>query len=150
VPRHADTERPHACSTRTQERRIGFVGVALAVTVVSVVLTRTAFARITVNIVHAPAVVADHDRQFVVTGPIACTAEEREYLEVTLTQRATGAVAAGRTRITCSGAVAQWEIHASAQGAERLQEGPATAVALARTATVEASRMRISGWFASH
>ena len=96
-------------------------------------LTRTAFARITVNTVDAVAVVADNGRHLVVTGPIACTAEERAYLEITVTQRATGAVATGRTRITCSGAVAQWEIHAPAQGAERFQEGSATAVAFART-----------------
>ena len=116
------------------KRRIGVVGAALAVAVVSVVLTGTAFARITVNTVDPLAVVADNGRHLVVTGPIACTAEERAYLEITVTQRATGAVAAGRTRITCSGAVAQWQIHASAQGAERFQEGPVTAVALARTA----------------
>ena len=115
-----------------KKRRIGVVGAALAVTVVSIVLTRTAFARITVNTVDTLAVVADNGRHLVVSGPIACTAEERAYLEITVTQRATGAVAAGRTRITCSGAVAQWQIHASAQGAERFQEGPATAVALAR------------------
>ena len=117
-----------------KKRRIGFVGAALAVTVVSVVLTPTAFARITVNTVDTLAVIADNGRHLVVKGPIACTAEERAYLEITVTQRATGAVAAGRTRITCSGAVAQWEIHASTQSAERFQEGPATAVALARTA----------------
>lgn len=118
-----------------KKRRIGVVGAALAVTVVSIVLTRTTFARITVNTVDAHAVVADNGRHLVLTGPIACTEEERAYLEVTVTQRATGAVAAGRTRIACRGAVAQWEIHASAQGAERFQEGPAIAVALARTAS---------------
>ena len=94
-----------------KNRRIGFVGAALAVTVVSVVLTPTAFARITVNTVDTLAVVADNGRHLVVKGPIACTAEERAYLEITVTQRATGAVAAGRTRITCSGADAEWEIH---------------------------------------
>ena len=102
-----------------QKRRIGFVGAALAVTVVSVVLTPTAFARITVNTVDTPAVVADNGRHLVVKGPIAFSAEARAYLEVTVTQRATGAVAAARTRITCSSAIAQWEIHASTQGAER-------------------------------
>jgi len=117
-----------------KKRRIGFVSGAVAVTVVSVVLTRTAFARITVNTVDTLAVVADNGRHLVLTGPIACTPDDRAYLEVTVTQRATGAVAAGRTRITCSGAVAQWELHASTRGAERFQEGPATAVALARTA----------------
>jgi hypothetical protein len=50
-----------------------------------------------------------------------------------VTQRDTGAVAVGRTRITCTGAVEQWETHASTQGPEPFQQGPATAVALART-----------------
>jgi hypothetical protein len=119
---------------RSKKRQIGLVSGAVAMTVVSLLLTRTAFARITVNTVDTLAVVADNGRHLVLSGPIACTPDERAYLEVTVTQRATGAVAAGRTRITCSGAVAQWELHASARGAERFQEGPATAVALARTA----------------
>ena len=55
------------------------------------------------------------------------------YLEVTVTQRATGAVAEGRTRITCTGNTQQWQVHASTQGKETFQEGPATAVALGRT-----------------
>lgn len=115
-------------------RQIGLVSAALVMTIVSLLVTRTALARITVNTIDTVAVVGDNGRHLVVTGPIACTQDERAYLEVTVTQRATGAVAAGRTRITCSGAVAQWEIHASARGAERFQDGPATAVALARTA----------------
>ena len=120
-------------------RQIGVVCAALVTTVVALLLTRTAFARITVNTVDPLAVVADNGRHLVVTGPIACSPDERAYLEVTVTQRATGAVAAGRTRVTCNGAVAQWEIHAPARGAERFQEGPATAVALARTTNGAAS-----------
>ena len=68
-----------------KKRRIGFVSGAVAVTVVSVVLTRTAFARITVNTVDTLAVVADNGRHLVLTGPIACTPDDRAYLEVTVT-----------------------------------------------------------------
>jgi hypothetical protein len=118
---------------KRMKRQIGLVSV-LAVTVVSLMLTRPALARITVNTADPFAVVTDNGRHLVVTGPIACTPNERAYIETTVTQRATGAVATGRTRVTCSGAVAQWEIHASTQGAQRFQEGPATAVVLARTA----------------
>ena len=50
-----------------------------------------------------------------------------------MTQRSTGAVAQGLTRITCTGDIQQWEIHASKRGKEIFEEGPATAVALART-----------------
>jgi hypothetical protein len=116
------------------KRQIGLAGGAVAMTVLSVFLTRTMFARVVGNTVDAFSVVTDNGRHLVLTGPIACTPSERAYIEVTVTQRATGAVAAGRTRITCTGAFVQWEIHASAQVAERFQEGPATAVALARTA----------------
>jgi hypothetical protein len=120
--------------TRTgKKRQIGFAGGAVAVTVLSVVLTRMTFARVVGNTVDPLAVVTDNGRHLVLTGPIACTPNEIALVEVTVTQRDTGAVAVGRTRITCTGAVVQWEIHASTQLAERFEEGPATAVALART-----------------
>lgn len=67
------------------------------------------------------------------TGPIECTENERAYVRVTVTQRPTGAVAEGRTLITCTGGTQQWEVHAAIQGKESFQEGPATAVGLART-----------------
>jgi hypothetical protein len=118
----------------SKKRQIGFAGGVVAMTVLGVFLTRTTFARVVGNTIDPLAVVTDTGRHLVLTGPIACTPNERAYVEVTVTQRATGAVAVGRTRITCTGAVAQWEIHASTQVAERFQEGPATAVALARTA----------------
>ncbi|MGH8583369.1 MAG: hypothetical protein ACREWG_11410 [Gammaproteobacteria bacterium] len=72
-------------------------------------------------------------RHLIVTGPIACTASERAYLRVTVTQRETGAGAVGRTRIICTGDTQQWEVHAATRGKESFQEGRATAVALART-----------------
>jgi hypothetical protein len=98
------------------------------------VLTRATFARVVGNTVDPLAAITDNGRHLVLTGPIACTPNESAYVDVTVTQRDTGAVAVGHTRITCTGAVVQWEIHASTHGAERFQEGPATAVALARTA----------------
>jgi hypothetical protein len=39
-------------------------------------------------------------------------------------------VAKGRTLIDCTGALQQWEIHASTRGQATFEEGPATAVAL--------------------
>ena len=67
------------------------------------------------------------------TGPLGCTAGERAYLRVTVTQRATGAVAEGRTVVTCTGNIERWQVHASTQGNETFQPGPATAVAIAHT-----------------
>jgi hypothetical protein len=94
-----------------------------------------ALARIVANTIDPVAVVVDDGRHLVVTGPITCTANERAYLRVTVTQQTTGAVAEGRTLITCTGGVQQWEVHAATQGRKTFEEGPATAVALGRTTT---------------
>jgi len=51
--------------------------------------------------------------------------ERAAYLRVTVTQRTTGAVAEGRTLITCTGGVQQWEVHAATQGKNTFEEGPA-------------------------
>jgi hypothetical protein len=50
------------------------------------------------NTIDPVAVGADHGQHILVTGPIACTAGERAQLRVTVTQRATGAIAEGRPR----------------------------------------------------
>jgi hypothetical protein len=119
---------------RSKKRQIGLVAVAVVMAIGSLFLARTAFARVVSNTIDPLAIVTANGRHLVVTGPIACTTNERAYLEVTVTQRATGAVADGRTRITCTGDIGRWEVHASTHGNELFQAGPATAVALARTA----------------
>jgi hypothetical protein len=98
-----------------------------------VCITPLAFAGVALNTIDPVAIVTDNGRHLIVTGPIECTESERAYLRVTVTQRATGAVAQGRTRITCTGDTQHWEVHASLQGDEAFQEGSATAVALGRT-----------------
>jgi hypothetical protein len=109
------------------------VSAALVLILLGVCLAPVAFAGISSNTIDPVAIVTDYGRHIILTGPIACTEGESAYLRVTVTQRATGAVAEGRTLITCTGNTQAWEVHASAQGEETLQEGPATAVALART-----------------
>lgn len=106
---------------------------AVIMTVAGMLVAPMAFARITANTIDAVATVTDHGRQLVVTGPIACTEGERLSLRVTVTQRATGAVAMGRTVVSCTGGNQQWEVHASARGKETFEVGPATAAALGRT-----------------
>ena len=64
-----------------------------------------------------------------VTGPVICTAGETIDIRVTLTQRATGALAEGFTRFSCAGALQHWLIDASTRGRESFQDGPATASA---------------------
>jgi hypothetical protein len=105
----------------------------MVMALVGVGITTPAFARIVGNTIDPIAIVTDDGRHLVVTGPIECTAGESAYLRVTVTQRATGALAEGRTLITCTGDTQQWEVHASRQGNETFQEGPATAVASGRT-----------------
>ena len=118
---------------RTKKRMICLVSVAIGMTAVGVFVAPTAFARITGNTIDPVAIVTDNGRHIIVTGPISCTESERAYLRVTVTQRSTGAVAEGRTLITCIEDTQQWEAHASTQGKATFEEGPATAVAVAHT-----------------
>ena len=118
---------------RTRKRMIRLATVAIGLTVVGGFGAHAAFARITANTIDPVAIVADNGRDVIVTGPLSCTAGDRAYLRVTVTQRSTGAVAQGRTLITCIESTQQWEVHASTQGEETFEEGPATATAVART-----------------
>jgi len=96
-------------------------------------LAPRAFAKVARNTIDAVAIVTDNGRHILVTGPIACTESQPAYLRVTVTQRSTGAVAEGGTLVACTAAAQQWAIQASTQGQASFQEGPATAVAVART-----------------
>jgi hypothetical protein len=107
------------------------------VTLLSAGLAPAAFARIMKNTIDPLAIVTDGGRQLIVTGPEACNAGERSILRVIVTQRSTGAVAEGRTRLLCTGNtpddIQPWEVHATTQGEATFEEGLATAVALGRT-----------------
>jgi hypothetical protein len=111
----------------------GLVSVAMVLILVGVCLAPLTFAGVALNTIDPVAIVTDHGRHIIVTGPMACTAGERASLRVTVRPPATAPVAGGRTRMTCTGATQQWEVHASIQGNEIFQEGLATAVALGRT-----------------
>jgi hypothetical protein len=117
----------------TKKRMICLVSAAIGMTVAGVFAAHTAFARITANTIDPVAIVTDNGRHVIATGPISCTEGEQAYLRVTVTQRSTGAVAEGRTLFTCTETTQQWEAHASTQGKETFEEGPATAVAVAHT-----------------
>ena len=118
---------------RTRNRRTRLASVALGMAVVGVIGVPSAFARITANTIDPVAIAVDNGRDVIVTGPLSCTEGERAYLRVTVTQSSTGAVAEGRTLITCIESTQQWGVHASTQGKETFEEGPATATAVART-----------------
>jgi hypothetical protein len=99
------------------------VSAAMVMTLAGVLVAPTAFAKIATNTIDPLAIVTDNGLHIIVTGPIACTEGERAYLRVTVSQRATAAVAEGRTLITCTGNTQQWEVHASTQGNETLRKG---------------------------
>lgn len=120
-----------AQSTRNHMKCLVLAAMTLALG--GVCIAPTAFAGVVLNTIDTVALMTDHGRHIIATGPVGCTERERAYLRMTVTQRATGAVAEGHTRLTCTGNTQQWEVHASTRGKETFEEGPATAVALART-----------------
>ena len=114
------------------DRRFG--SAAVAASLAFLILAPWAFARIINNTIDPVVTVTDHGRLLIITGPISCTRGERAFLRVTVTQRAAGAIAEGRGRVVCTGNNRQWEVHAATQGKEVFGEGPALAVAIARSA----------------
>jgi hypothetical protein len=91
-------------------------------------------ARIMRNTIDTVATIGLHNRQVVLTGPIeVLPAGEMVFLRVTVTQRSTGAVAEGIAFLVGTGAVQQWRVRAFALTRDRFEEGPAIAVALARS-----------------
>jgi len=98
---------------------------------VGVFIAPVALAQIVLNTINPVSVATSNGRHLVVTGSIACTSGEKAYLRVTVTQRTTGAVAEGRSRVTCTGETQQWEVHAATQGEETFEARPASAVAVA-------------------
>lgn len=94
----------------------------------------TSHAKLAANTIDPLAIVTDNGRHLIVTGPIQGTVGgERGYVRVTVTQRSTGAVAEGSAAFDLTGAVEQWDVHATTQGKATFQPGPATVVAMART-----------------
>ena len=120
--------------TQSTKKHIRYlVAAAVALLLAAVFVGPVAFAKVVRNTIDPVAIVTDNGRHVIVTGPIECIEGQKGYLHVTVTQRTTGAVAEGRTMITCTGLTQQWEIHAAPQGKESFTEGDATAVGLART-----------------
>jgi len=109
------------------------VAAALVLTLVSICSAPLAFAGVSFNTIDPVAIVTDNGSQIIVTGPITCTKRQRAFLRVRVTQRATGAVATGRTRLLCTGEAQHWAVQAAIHGDAPFQEGQATAVAFGRT-----------------
>jgi len=112
-----------------------FVSAVTVLALVGVCIAPMTFAAITSPTINPLAIVTDNGRHLIVSGPMVCTESETVELRVQVTQRATEAVAEGRTRLTCTGAPQHWDVDAAIQGNETFREGSATAVAFGRTTT---------------
>ena len=71
-----------------------------------------------------------HGGHVQVSGHVVCAEGAVADLRVTITQRGTGAVAEGTTRIACTGHEAPWEIQGATVGRGAFSAGPATACGL--------------------
>ena len=111
----------------------GLVSAAVVLALVGVCIAPRVFAKVMQNTINPVAIVTDNGRHIRVTGPLGCSGSEPAYLRVTVTQRSTGAVSEGSALIACTADIQQWAVQASTQGNATFQEGPAVAVALART-----------------
>ena len=69
-----------------------------------------------------------------IAGPVRCTKGGRARIDVTVTQRATGAVARGTWTGRCTGASRRWTIPAARAVTGRFEAGSATACAAAAAA----------------
>ena len=118
----------------TVASRRGLVTAVIFSSLALLILAPVAIARIVKNTIDPLATITDRGRLVTVTGPISCTRGEQVFLRVTLTQRTTGAFAEGSGRFACTGNDQQWEVHAATQGKASFNDGPAIAVAIARSA----------------
>jgi hypothetical protein len=119
--------------TMKQYRR-WLVPVAIFVTLAGVFIARTAFARLVLNTIDPVASLSERGRHLALTGPLqVLPAGERVVLRVTVTQRATGALAEGETQFAASGVLQQWSLRAQTMGRKTFAPGPARATALALT-----------------
>jgi len=109
------------------------VPAAIVLTLASVFLARTAFAKIANNTIDPIGILNDKGRHLTVTGPLAVTEGERIELRVIVTQWTTGALAEGAAILTGTGTTNQWEVQMQTEGRATFEAGPATAVAIART-----------------
>ena len=109
------------------------VSTVMFLTLLGLMVAPVAQAKITLNTIDATAKLSENGRRLVVTGPIQTDVVEKIYLRVTVTQRATGAVAQGIAILRGTGELQTWEVRANTRGKASFEPGPATAVAIAIT-----------------
>ena len=122
-------------STKSTDRQMRRILAVAARGLAGILASALTFARIMINTINPVATLTDDGRHVVLTGPIRCDGDQPADLRLTVTQRATGAMAEGTGRIECTTGVKQWEVRAATQGKARFAEGDAVAVGLAITGT---------------
>lgn len=100
-----------------------------------VVSASPAYAKLAANTIHPVGLIAEHGRELLITGPITFTAGEVVHLKVIVTQRSTGALAEGTAILYSTGNPMVWQAELHTCGQARFQPGPATAVAVAVSAS---------------
>jgi hypothetical protein len=106
-----------------------FALLSAVVGIITLVLAQPALAAIFQNTIDPDVHLGYQGRQLLVSGPIACDAGELLFLELTVTQSATGATGSGRALLHCTGDLQQWEVHVQAHRRQAFDAGPAEACA---------------------
>lgn len=119
--------------SRALQRVTACLLAVVLVTLAGDLVTPSAYARIARNTIDDVAVVSPDGRHIDVTGPLQVTADEQVELEVTITQRSTGAVAKGSLVFTATGEEQRWAVRATTVGRAVFEPGSAWAVGLAVT-----------------
>jgi hypothetical protein len=109
------------------------LGLSFVLLMVGFSATPALFAKILGNTIDSVLVLSEDGRHITVSGPISCSEKQPLDLAVTVTQRATGAVAAGHLRMFCAAHEQHWDVETAARGDETFEEGDATATAVALT-----------------
>ena len=113
--------------------RWSFAVAFLVLALVSASVMPIVYAGIQANTIDPSGAIAVGGHQIHITGPIMATQGEEVHLKITVTQRTTGAIAEGEVKFVATGAPQHWQATAHRFHKETFAEGPAVAVAVART-----------------
>ena len=123
------------CKTIFQRRRTWLLSAALLAGLWFLLGSPNVFAKLSANTIHPVGLIAENGRGLLITGPISFTAGEMVHMKVTVTQRSTGALAEGTVVLHSTGTPFVWQVELHTCGQAVFKPGPATAVAVAVSAT---------------
>jgi pimeloyl-ACP methyl ester carboxylesterase len=103
----------------------------VGLTVVLLFGAQSASAFVSANTIDGLATYKEGGRLVRVTGPIACTRDERIAIRVATRQAETAAPAGGRWKGRCTGEVQHWQVRARARGGSRFESGRGRVCAVA-------------------